>query len=641
MDSFKCFIQPCQEPVEILCSCSFPLIPICSNHIKDHTSDAVFNRHSFRSILQSQNFSLNRQTLLINDPNFSNCTLHVSPGTGSVSILKQEVRQIPIPKDYESAFQDMITTFAKQVVKTQRGASETISQEFFEFYDSCKTIVPNLVLDLGTIINDVTKIFDDMQSYIESETNSLLKNLISSLIDDNLMKKTAGLLTTTCLKDVVNDFFTEIMLKSFDCQSVLSIFTKHFSKFLPSSDSLPKYFSDFESIYWMTYQEAIDNHKYKILNYLNTIFSSISYQRIGIYKLFTPLDYKNLPGPGNDISITPDWIMIYNVLLAYEKIIMSKPIEVAPNEVLILLSFKESSQSFLLLVSEFITYQLRTFKTADLIIVSGSCYNQVIVVKTIRNKVRSYYIYERKLIPMNSFRLPLPKLCVTSAAVAENSLICTLISGRIYVYSVDQKKCMEQMKIGLHEKDKALSIKYRVRQKILMLRTLEYVYFYNCHFEEIFKVQSLKKDVEISDNEANGLCFYCFCKEKLMVWTYDLTADNRKKLGFNPKKMWQRESVSLWKRLIINVVCHDNFPINAYSPHANKKFLPIVIDNIELANVEEISINEHCDKDEVGELVNEICTTCEAVERPIGEKDINGYEEVVEENKHASNIITN
>ncbi|OMJ73420.1 hypothetical protein SteCoe_27901 [Stentor coeruleus] len=633
MDSFKCFIQSCQEPAEILCSCSFPLIPICSNHIKDHTSDAVFNRHSFRSISQSQNLCLNKQTLLINDSNFPNSTLHVSPGTGSLSLLKKEVYQIPIPKDYESAFQDMITTFAKKVVNTQRDASESISQEFMKFYNSCQKIIPNLILDLGTIANDIIKIFNDMQSFIESETNSLLKNLISSLIDDNLMKKVAGLLTTTCLKDVVNDFFTEIMLKSFNCQSVLSSFTKHFSKFLISTDSLPKYFSDFENIYWMTYQDTIDNYNYKISNYLNTFFKSITYQHVGIYKLFTSFDYKNQLVSENNISIVPDWIMVYNVLLSYEKIIMSNPIEVAPNEILVLLCFKNSSQSFLLFISEFTTYQLKTFKTADLIIASGSCYNQVIVVKTLGNKVKSYFIFEKKLIPMNSFRLSLPKFSVTSAAVAENSLICTLNTGRIYVYNIGKKKCIEEMKISLHEKDNALSIKYRVRQRILMLRTLEYVYFYNCHFQEIFKVQSLKKDVEISDNEGTGLCFYCFSKGNLMVWTYDLTAEDREKLGFNPKKLWKRQNVSLWKKLFINIISHDTLPIDAYSQQANKIFLPIVIYNTELKNEDSIILDKNCDKDKEIKFVNEVCPISEVVEKYIGNKNINGYEEVSEERK--------
>ncbi|OMJ69655.1 hypothetical protein SteCoe_32571 [Stentor coeruleus] len=166
-----------------------------------------------------------------------------------------------------------------------------------------------------------------------------------------------------------------------------------------------------------------------------------------------------------------------------------------------------------------------------------------------------------------------------------------------------------------------------------MLRTFEYVYFYNYHFEELFKVQSLKKDVEISDNEGTELCFYCFCKEKLMVWTYDLTAEDRKKLGFNPKKLWQKQNVSLFKRLIINIVCHDDFPINAYSPQANRKFLPIIIDKTHPANEETKELDEHFDEEKEDKLLNKVCANCESVEKPSEVKDINGYEEVFEESK--------
>ncbi|OMJ94776.1 hypothetical protein SteCoe_1955 [Stentor coeruleus] len=635
MDSFKCFIVTCQEPAEILCSCSYPFIPICSNHIKDHTSNASFNRHSFRTTSKSHNFCLARQNFLIKDQNLSNSNLVISPWTGSVSILKLEATQILIPKDYESALHEMVTTFASQIVNYNIESVDFISDECCELYKSCQDIIPNIVLELKNIVKDVTMIFNEMHTKIQSETYSFLGNYISSLTKSNLIKNNSESISTKYAQEIVDKFFSDTKLEIYDNKSLLKLIEKNFSKLLNPKEHLYMYYNDFENA-WVSYNDIKNQYKQKLSNYIKTIFSSMSYQRLAIYQPYTKLDCTRSLCPKNQKLLSPDWIMIYNQFIKNEKVTMSQPIEIGPNDLLVLLHFNSSNQSHLLFISEFLTSTLKIFHSTDMIIVSGSCYNQLFIINKAKNQLKSYYLHDRKLIPMSKTKIELGKSLITTAAVVGNTILCTLNSGKLQIFTINQDKKPEQAKISLHEKDRALSVKYRTRQKLIMLRTLEHVYFLNNNFDEVFKFKSLKKDVEIADNEGSGLYFYCLSKNKLMVWTYDLTVDERKKLNFDCKKLWERQTVSFWKKIIVNFVSENHIQENAYSDIVKKFFFPIVIEASEKITEIDSELEEEGDEDEINNLFKGVLMSFGNRKNYYTKKNPERYEEeVFEESKES------
>lgn len=632
MDSFKCFIATCKEPAEILCSCSYPLIPICSNHIKDHTSNASFNRHSFRTTSKSHNFCLARQNFLIKDQNLSHSDLIISPWTGSVSILKLEATQIIIPKDYESALQEMATTFANQIINYHIGSSEFISDECCELYKSCQELIPNFILELENIVKDVTMIFKEMHARIESETYGFLSNFISSLAKSSLMKNSSECVSTKYAEEAVDKFFSDTKLKIYDNKSLLKSMEKTFSKLLNPKEHLNKYYNDFENA-WAAYKDIKHQYKQKLSNYIKTIFSSISYQRLAIYQPYTKLDCTRSMCPKNQNPLSPDWIMIYNKFLKTEKVTMSQPIEIGPNDLLVLLYFNTSDQSHLLLISEYLTSTLKIFHSIDVIIASGSSHNQLFIINKAKNQLKNYYIHDRKIISVSKTKIELEKSSITTAAVVEDMILCTLSSGKLQIFRMNQDKKPEQTRMSLHEKDRALSVKYRARQKLIMLRTLEYIYFLNSSFDEVFKFKSLKKDVEIADNEGSGLYFYCLSKNKLMVWTYDLTVDERKKLNFDCKKIWERQTVSFWKKLIISFISEDNLEENAYTDMVKNEFFPIVIETSGEITEIDSELEEESDEDEINSLLKGVFMSFGNRKSYYAKKNAERYEEEVFEER--------
>ncbi|OMJ82214.1 hypothetical protein SteCoe_17177 [Stentor coeruleus] len=633
MDSFKCFIATCKEPAEILCSCSYPLIPICSNHIKDHTSNASFNRHSFRTSSKSHNFCLSRQNFLIEDQNLSHSDLIIAPYTGSVSILKLEATQIIIPNDYESALYEMTTIFASQIINQHKNSADLISDECCEFYKSCQVLIPNIVLELKKIVKDITVIFSEMHAKIQNETYSFLENFISSLAKSNLAKNFSEGASTKYAEEIIDLFFSDKKLEISDNKSLLKSMEKTFAKFFNPKEHLNKYSNDIENA-WAAYKDIKHQYKKKISNYIKNIFSSMSYQRLAIYQPYVKLDCTHSLCPKSQKLLSPDWIMIYNKFFKTEKVTMSQPIEIGPNDLLVLLYFNSSNQSHLLLISEFLTSTIKKFHSTDMIIVSGSSYNQLLIINKAKNQLKNYYLHDRKLISMSKTKIELGKSSIITAAVVENMVLCTLSSGKIQVFKVDQGKKPEQIRMSFHEKDRALSVKYRARQKLIMLRTLEYVYFLNSNFEEVFKFKSLKKDVEIADNEGSGLYFYCLSKNKLIVWTYDLTVDERKKLNFDCKKLWERPTVSFWKKIIINFVSEDDIEENAYSDIIKNDFLPIVIEISEEITEIDSELEEESDEDEINSMVKGALMRFGNRKNTYAKKNAERYEEeVFEESK--------
>ncbi|OMJ72125.1 hypothetical protein SteCoe_29508 [Stentor coeruleus] len=529
MESFKCFSDSCSEELEIMCRCRFPPLYMCKYHRVGHS--ALSADHIFEKIPENQKLVLQSRKLKIVDELYTSQKYFITPGTGCMNFFKFELSSLQLPLDYKSTFNSMAQILTSRIIKIPRGLTENLKKEVKTFVSSASRVVFNIALDFNRIVKDLSTFFDELHSKIETETTKLLENLIHTLIRDKIMKESSGFFSKTSVIDLKQEFFTQILLTAFDYDSIISKFLSSFKSFLPDQQYIMKYLQEFESSYNQYYKESIDSYEKIMLKYIKATYKSKKYQRVGIYKQATPFNKEN-------IDITPNWILIFNSLIRIEKVRVEQCIEISPNEILVSLRFESSACFRIILISELTSYHIMTLQGDGVILASGSTKSEFVVIQNYPKKCYLCCIDENSLVQQDEIFLPLETCSfIISACYYDKKLLYVTNEGRAFIKPLSSNKNSSILSIQVHPKDKVMSVKFKHKQKLILLRTLEFIYILTKENEELYRLKSMKKDIEIGDDTNGRSVFFYYIEGKdLEYLTFIINKEEKKKLGFKKKE---------------------------------------------------------------------------------------------------------
>ncbi|OMJ70616.1 hypothetical protein SteCoe_31359 [Stentor coeruleus] len=578
MESFKCFYYTCAESPELLCQCDFPPIYICRHHQEFYKS--IQSNHNIKTIPNTFHITSSKYRIKISDKLYSSQKYFLAPGSGLMNFYKFEVSTVSLTEDYKSAFNSMARILISQIMRIPRGNTQEIIKEVHAFVQAMKEIVKNIYLNENDIAKTLSMHFDEMHSKIESKIIRLIENLIKTLVKNNLMKETSGIFFKKSVFELKEQFFSNILITGFDESNIINNFLSVFKCFFINEDALMKYLYEFQSNYYIYYRNTTEICKLRMLGYILNIYENIEYQIIVVYKPTSNFDKETQ-------TIIPEWIYTYSALMKKEPVEVAQCIEVAPNENLVLLHFKNSSIYSLFLISELSSYPIMDFQAADVIIASGSTKYDLVIIQNFYGDKPSKYllcsITEYKLIKQDKIFIELrPSVYIKSVCYIDKSIIFVTTDGKAYMKQLNNDKSSCLLNIDLHPKDQIVSVRYKQKQKIILIKSLEYVYLMTNNVEEIYRLKVSGNDVEIADDSTGTMIFFYEIYGKNMFYSILRLKDTDiDRLGFYNEEdtNFLRKDTSKLLSTLIHLISDEdvNEEKSVYQEYINKSFFPISV----------------------------------------------------------------
>lgn len=577
MENFKCFYESCSEIPETICKCDFPSIYMCKQHQEIHLS--LPNDHNIQIIPSTFQLALSKYTIKISDQLYSSQKYFLAPGSGIMNFYKFEVSTVPLPDDYKSTFKSMTHILISQIIQIHRGNTQKIANEVSTFVKAMREIVQNISLDENGIVKTLSTHFDEMHSKIESKTIRLIEVLIKTLIKDNLMKETSGVFFKKSVFELKEQFFSKILLTGYDKDDIINKFLSVFESFFIEKDRLMKYLYEFQSNYYIYYRNTIEICKLKMLGCIFDTYERIEYQVIVVYKPTSNFHKETQ-------TIIPEWIYTFSTLMKKEPVEVAQCIEVAPNENLILLHSKNSSFYSLFLISEMSSYPIMTYTNSNVVIASGSTkYNLVIIQNFYDNNSSKYLlcsITEFKLVIKEEFFIQLrPSVYIKSVCYIDKNIIFVTNNGKAHIKYLDNNASPHLLNIDIHPKDQIVGVRYKQKQKIVLIETLEYLFLMTKNVEEMYRLKRPKNEVEVADDKTGMMIFfYEICAKNMFYSILRLKDNDIEKLGFygEDDTDFLRKDTSMFRTLLNLISDTDEEKKDIYYEYVNKKLFPSSIE---------------------------------------------------------------
>ena len=527
MEEIKCFVEHCSEELELICKCQYPPVYLCKMHKAQHLNQNGL--HAIEKLQENHRVNLEAKALSLNDPIMTSQHYFIAPGTTIMNIFKFEISEIPLPKDYKATLNSMAQVLTGEILKVPRGETGKLKGECDAFVYSIKKIVSNMLLESYKLSKDICVIFNEMHSKFETETNRLLNEMIDSLLNDKIMKGTSGIIFKDTVEKSKQIFFSEIMLGEKSLEKIISKFLSCFDKFLPPQEFIIKYLSDFEARY-KGYEKSVEiEYEKKLYKHIQSCYKQAKYQRVAIYK----------PAPMSEQYIQelrPEWIIVYNVLMKSEVIIVKQTVEIAENQILVLLYMSSLKMYDLVLITEYSARFIKRFNADELILASGSSLNSIIVIQNYPRKCYKLTLEGTILIEQSELNLTFETHYMILSALyidEKKQIIFNTSNNYLYVKSLANDYDPQSIALPMNSKEQLISLKYKETRKLIIIRTTNYIHIYNSDFEELYRFRSNGQNFEISEvKTSNCIYFYTVQGKRLKFWTINFTPNDVKKLNY-------------------------------------------------------------------------------------------------------------
>jgi hypothetical protein len=571
MEDLKCLGENCYSEDLKVCYCRFPPAFVCDDHKSIHMKE--IGNHEFESLPESFCRPVKHKVLHINDDFYESQKYFISPGTDIMNYFKLETSEIDLPLDYCKNFDEMTNIFVSEVLKIPRGETKLIQDRCILYINAIKYVVANINIDNNKFVSDLSFIFDSMHSKIETELNELLNVMIDHLLTDKVMKFKAGWFGTKSVENIKLEFFASIMLKARTLEDILGNFFSFFKDFLPPQDFLIKYINNFENSYNQSLEYNTNQTTKKIFDYASSCYKNLKYYKLAIYKP-TASSQKIL-----ESTIKPEWIEVYNVLVKLEPIELLQSIEITPNNILVVLSFKTSSIYHFVCISEYFGTFIKEYVSQELFLASGSLPQSLIIIENYPRRCTKARIDESKLIEENEIHLDIENyFTIKSAIYIDNikSILFATNNNQLFIQNIKNGSSKKKIGVNFHQQERVANLKYKNSKNLILVRTTNYLYFFNHEIEEIFKFQTNGMDVELADTE-NCVFFYTISIKSIDYWPIAITKDDLKKLSVKPRKTENFSFIaSKLVKTIGVIMAGDTSKKDIYS-HLINKFSPLNI----------------------------------------------------------------
>ena len=226
----------------------------------------------------------------------------------------------------------------------------------------------------------------------------------------------------------------------------------------------------------------------------------------------------------------------------------------------------------------------------DILIASGSLIYDIILIENHSKKCRIMRIDKSRIFLVESHIIKIePGHKIVSAAYLESKKELIFITDLGYIYSqnIMIPSSIQRIFFSFHPHEILLDLRYHPRKNVIILRTTNNLYFYNHKVEELYKVLSNRKNIELSDNEKISLLIYCLDKKKILFWSLYFNEEDVLCLEFrnNFESHYKSKTAIRILRSLEDSDCDDFEKGNCYSEFVSKLFFPInIIPEGELVN---------------------------------------------------------
>lgn len=521
MESPKCFYQNCRTFPELVCNCKFPPIISCQDHIRTHRTERT--THMVEKIPANHNLDLRQTEILIRDELYTSQKYFLTPGTEILNYFKFEVSHIALPSDYKNSLNSITKLFVEKIHKIRRGNDEKIKSKCVKYVKAFLKIVRNGEINIKELENLIVVEFNEMHSKTQSAINDKLIEMIEKLRNDKIMLEKHGIIFKTQISEVREKFFEEIMMKAFTLEEILKTFLRIFEKFLPRHEFLINYLSPFEDAYKESLTEISIAYKKIMYDKVKRFYKDFKYMRVAIYR-------PAVTQSRSEGYVTPEWVIIFNMLLRSEEVQIYQTIEISPQHILILLKLVNQKSSYLLLINHYQGTFLREYFGNDLVLASGSSLYSIILIQNYPRKCFKIGIDSDVIFDIEDISLKIETHHVVTSAVylsKSNQIICITSSGEIFVQNIGKINMLKPV-FYLHPSEKVISAKFNLRKDVLVLRTTFYIWVLNREFKVLYRFFSSGEPIELTDNSKDCLFFYCIRNRKIVYWALPFSEEDLK-----------------------------------------------------------------------------------------------------------------
>ena len=311
---------------------------------------------------------------------------------------------------------------------------------------------------------------------------------------------------------------------------------------------------------------------------VKALYKEKNYQRLTIFKPGLNKQHQN------DGTITPNWAVVFNVLIKTEPILVKQAVEIGPNKVIIVLYLPECKYTWLLLICDTYALIVKEYFDNELIIAYGSSINDMILVHNYPRKCVRAAFDDLKLISTDEIYINFETNYIINSAVYiedKKLLYFTTTIGDVFSQIINKSTPKNKISFKLHPHDKILGLKYKQRKRLIIMNTTNHLFILNTELQEIYKFRSNGMPVEIADNENNFIYIYCMGNMNINYWVLQLTKEDVFSLGIkniNTGPFFTNFSSKFLSRLK-GISKDESIKKDVYFSHVTKIFYPLELKN--------------------------------------------------------------
>ena len=206
------------------------------------------------------------------------------------------------------------------------------------------------------------------------------------------------------------------------------------------------------------------------------------------------------------------------MLIKADIVTLRKTLDLGKNNLLVILNFQQRKMNFVISIQEYTAKLIKEYPE-DMIFASGSSIYEIILIQNNPKKCFKVGIDKFKLFEMEDYGISIEcnNKIIDAVYLAEKKTLVFITSvGHIYTQIINKPHSSRKIQINFHPHEKMIELRYHPRKNVIVLRTTNSLFFYNENIEEIYKVISNGRSIELSDVDNEILLFYCIYQKEII-----------------------------------------------------------------------------------------------------------------------------
>ncbi|OMJ82096.1 hypothetical protein SteCoe_17316 [Stentor coeruleus] len=473
----SCFYHPCDKPLFYECPCAFPILVFCEEHGQYHIS-RFQEGHNLR--LKLPCLGSTKKFRISSDRENSKVVLaNVDEKLFAMKINNKKVGLHPEIANCVNAMKMKFVKILAKIGKNDDKELKKICQEYVEGY---KKVIANSKVDENEFYMGIQDLVNQSYSLQDEEAVKKVSEIVGKIKKEMDMpaKVKKFLVQEYSLSDCDNNFYLKLLMEQdFSKENLSKLFKKEYKYFISHEDVVDRHFDSISGELFKLTNDIKRRLSDEAFSYISSLNTSDVYSQISVY--ISDIS-DELTKSASDIC--PDWNLVYTAFMQNSDFEIKQCLDISDNLCFVISDLKQNL-SFIILISEMISYNCLTIQSIDFLLLSGSTKATIPIIQSNPLTINLYTLDSRTFEFTHYLSLPIPNsnFIYTSGALIDNwnTLILCSKNGNYLCYDINSE--VESNKLSETISEPIYQVEYLLHIQILFIKTSSSMLLYTATLE--------------------------------------------------------------------------------------------------------------------------------------------------------------